>query len=108
MAQVCNWPDHPSAELCDFCGVAVFVKAYACHSFVYLKGTPVERETGQQWTACAECAHLIDTRKWNGLTERAVRAFVREIGMVDADALALREQLQHLHGAFRQHMIAET
>jgi hypothetical protein len=108
MAHLCNYPDHVAITLCDFCGDAIFIKAYACRSFVYLKGTPVEQETGEQWAACAECAYLIDRQKWNRLTERAVRAFFRGIEMPNRDLHVLREQLQHLHGAFRQYMIAEA
>jgi hypothetical protein len=63
---------------CDFCTQGKYVKAYACHSFVYLKGTAMEAYARQDWTACAECAGLIDAKKWNALTERTLRGIVKD------------------------------
>ena len=97
-----------SPEACDFCCQGTFVKAYACHSFVYLKGTPMEHYRCEEWTACAECARLIDAEKWNALTERAVQAFVKQHRIVTCDVPVLREQMQNLHSAFRQYLIPES
>ena len=108
MAQLCQSSPHLPITACDFCGRATFVKAYACHSFVYMKGTSLEHEVGQQWAACEQCAHLIDTQKWAQLTERVVQCFVREQGLRSRDLPVIREQMYRLHGAFRYHMIAES
>ena len=97
-----------SARICDFCTQAVFVKAYACHSFVYLKGTPMEHYSCEEWTACSECAVLIDNEKWNALTERAVRAFVKQHRLHQGDISVVREQMHYLHNAFRQNLIPEA
>ena len=95
-------------QVCDFCNQEKFVKAYACHSFVYLKGTPMEHYRCEEWTACSECAGLIDAERWPDLRERAVQAFVRQHRLGNFDVPLLREQVQHLHTAFRQYMIRES
>jgi hypothetical protein len=95
-------------KLCDFCSHAVYVKCYACYSFVYQKGTPVEHDSGQEWTACAECASLIDADKWNALTERAVQAFARQHRLTRYEVPLIREQMDYLHRAFRQNLIPES
>lgn len=95
-------------QVCDFCNQAMFVKAYACHSFVYLKGTPMEHYRCEEWTACAECAALVDSEQWSALTDRAVRAFVKQHRPVDYDVPALREHVSDLHSAFRQYLIRES
>lgn len=97
-----------SAEACDFCNQAIFVKSYACRTFVYLKGTPMEHYRCEEWTACAECARLIDAEKWDALTGRAVQAFVKQHGVVTCDVPVIREQMQNLHSAFRQYRILES
>jgi hypothetical protein len=94
--------------VCDFCNHGTFVKAYACHSFVYLKGTPMEHYRCEEWTACGECAAFIDNEQWSALTDRAVRAFVRQHRPVDYDVPALREHVSDLHSAFRQYLIRES
>jgi hypothetical protein len=95
-------------KACDFCAEAMFVKAYACHSFVYLKGTSLEHYACEEWTACSECAELIDAAKWNDLTERAVRFFVKHHRLAHHDVPLVRAQLHGLHQAFRQYMILES
>jgi len=95
-------------QVCDFCNQGKLVKAYACHSFVYLKGTPMEHYRCEEWAACAECAGLIDSGRWPDLRERAVQAFVRQHKLVDYDIPVLREQVQDLHSAFRQYLIRES
>ena len=96
------------SKVCDFCAEAVFVKVYACHSFVYLKGTPLEHYACEEWTACSECAELIDAAKWNELTERSLQFFVKHHRLADQDVPLLRDQLHGLHQAFRQYMIPES
>jgi len=97
-----------SPQVCDFCNQGTFVKAYACHAFVYLKGTPMEHYRCEEWTACAECAALVDAEQWNALTDRAVRAFVKLHRPLDYDVPALREHVSDLHSAFRQYLIRES
>jgi hypothetical protein len=97
-----------STRICDFCMQSLFVKAYACHSFVYLKGTAMEHYSREEWTACSECAALIDAEKWNALTERAVRSFVKQHRLSYGDVPAVREQMHYLYSAFRQNMIPES
>lgn len=62
----------------------------------------------EEWTACAECATLIDNEQWTALTDRAVHAFVRQHRPVDYDVPALREHVNELHAAFRQYLIRES
>jgi hypothetical protein len=38
----------------------------------------MEAYARQDWTACAECAGLIDAKKWNALTERTLRGIVKD------------------------------
>ena len=84
------------------------MKAYACHCFVYLKGTPMEHYSRLEWTACAECAQLIDTDKWNALSERAVRSFVKQHRLSEYEVPGLRRQMHYLHDTFRRNMIPES
>ena len=97
-----------AVQVCDFCNQGKFEKAYACHSFVYLKGTPMEHYRCEEWTACAECASLIDAEKWTALTDRVVRAFTKQNQVVNCDVPVLREQVHELHSAFRQYLIRES
>jgi hypothetical protein len=106
-AQTHSLPGFPH-QVCDFCNQGSFVKAYACHSFVYLKGTPMEHYRCEEWAACGECAALIDAEQWGTLTDRAVRAFVRQHQAIDYDVPALREHVSDLHRAFRQYLIRES
>jgi hypothetical protein len=95
-------------KACDFCADAAFVKAYACQSFVYLKGTSLEHHACEEWTACSQCAALIDSAQWGDLTERAVRFFVKHHSLEYDDVPLVRAELHGLHQAFRQYMIAES
>jgi len=98
----------PPVEVCDFCTQAVLCKAYACHPFVYLKGTPMEHWSSGHWAACEACALLIDAGKWGALAERAARAFVREHRLPQSEVTLVRQQMNNLHTAFRQYMIPEA
>jgi len=95
-------------KLCDFCSHALFVKCYTCYSFVYLKGTSAEHDSGQEWNACAECARLIDSDKWNALTERAVKAFAQQNRLAGYEVPIVREEMDYLHRALRQNLIPEA
>ncbi len=97
-----------STKLCDFCTQGKFVKAYACHSFVYLKGTPLEAHAHQEWTACAACSELIDGEKWQALTERTMRGLANDHEVSYEDVRAVRTHMQDLLAAFRQNMIPEA
>ncbi|HXY14416.1 MAG TPA: hypothetical protein VEI26_07945 [Terriglobales bacterium] len=93
---------------CDFCTEGKFAKAYACHPFVFLKGTPMEAHARQDWTACAACAELIDADKWQALTERTLHGLVKDHGAPYEDVPAVRSQMRDLLDAFRQNMIPEA
>jgi hypothetical protein len=97
-----------SFPVCDFCNQGSFIKAYACHSFVYLKGTAMEHYRCEEWTACTDCAALIDHEQWNALTDRVVRAFVKQHRTLEYDVPALWEHVNDLHSAFRQYLIRES
>ena len=101
-------PTQFASKICDFCTQALFVKAYACHSFVYLKGTPMEHYACEEWTACVACAELIDHEKWDALTERAVQAFVKQHRPQGCDVPLVREHMHSLYQGFRQNMIMES
>ena len=107
MSQEGNFPRR-LANACDFCSQGSFVKAYACHSFVYWKGTEMECHSAQEWSACATCAALIDGKQWRALTNRAVIALARSYGLSCSEIPLFREQIDQLHGAFRRHVIAES
>lgn len=97
-----------AVKVCDFCNQGAFVKAYACRAFVYLKGTPMEHYRCEEWTACADCASLIDGEQWSALAERTVQAFVKQHRTAASDVPILREHINNLHSAFRQHLIREA
>ena len=97
-----------AAKICDFCNKGSFIKAYACHAFVYLKGTPMEHYRYEEWTACEDCARLIDAEQWNALAERTVQAFTTQHRTVTSDVPILREHVKNLHQAFRQNLIPEA
>jgi hypothetical protein len=93
---------------CDFCSQGPFVKAYACRSFVHLKGTPMAHARGEEWTACSDCAALIDQENWNALTERSVKSIARQYRISIGDVPALRDHIRDLHAAFCQYLICES
>jgi hypothetical protein len=97
-----------SKEICDFCVQASLVKAYACSPFVYLKGTPMEHWSCDHWAACQDCACLIDAGKWGALADRAARAFVRQHRLPQTEIVPVRQQMNNLYSAFRQHLIPEA
>ena len=94
--------------VCDFCNRGSFIKAYACHAFVYLKGTPMEHYRYEEWAACADCATLIDAGQWDKLAERTVQAFVKQHRTAPRDVPTLREHVSNQHSAFRQYLIPEA
>ena len=86
----------------------MFVKAYACYSFVYLKGTSLECHSAQEWIACGDCASLIDAQEWTALTRRAVTTLAKQYRLSGSEIPWFREQIDQLHIAFRRHIIAES
>jgi len=97
-----------STKWCDFCTRGKFTKAYACHPFVYLKGTPLEAHAHSEWKACSACAELIDAEKWHALTERTLGGLVKDYEVSNEDRIAVRTHMQDLLAAFRQNMIPEA
>jgi len=58
------------------------------------------------WTACRECAELVDSERWSGLTERSLRQFLINHTIAAYDEAILREQFREIHKLFRQHRIS--
>ncbi len=97
-----------SNRICVFCSDALYVKGYACHSFVYMKGTAMEQPCTQEWMACSICGSLIDNERWEKLTDRAAQIFIKRHRLEASEIPFVRERLDRLHQTFRLHIIPES
>jgi len=84
-------------EHCDFCGTPPVFKLYRCLNFAP-KGNPVfvSGVAVGSWATCRRCAELVDAGKWNDLTDRAVRKFLKSHRVARAEVSAVREQLAEI------------
>jgi hypothetical protein len=98
----------PRREVCDFCAAESTHRLYACRNFMWLNYTMFAQESVGAWTACEECARLVDEGKWSELTERALAAFKRIHGYTADEEPYFREQFWELHQLFKEHMITEV
>jgi len=74
---------------CDFCGDARAFQEY-------------ETDHGDvNWYACAECARLIDTERWEQLVKRSLAAHACIRPTPDRDAPVLQQQAERLVETFR-------
>jgi hypothetical protein len=93
---------------CDFCCAPPVFKVYQCINFsskgkaVFARGVAVG-----SWAACRKCAELVDQRKWVGLTDRAVRKFLRRHRVPREEVAAVRVQLAEISRLFAEHLLLE-
>jgi hypothetical protein len=71
-----------AAPVCDFCLNVPVIRCYNADSFVLDSAHPEVGLTrplysAGGWTACVECAALVDAGEWITLIDRAVDAFIR-------------------------------
>jgi hypothetical protein len=91
---------------CDFCCTSPVFKLYRCANFL-TKGRsvfPSEVAVGS-WATCRRCAALVDDGKWEDLTERAVRKFVKRHRVVRHEVALVREQLAEISRLFAGHVL---
>ena len=90
---------------CDFCQSSPVFTVYPCSNFLH-NGLPVfsGRTTGT-WATCRKCAELVDGEKWNDLTERAYRKFLKRHGASRHEQLVVRAQFAELSSLFAAHML---
>lgn len=86
---------------CDFCSTPPVFKVYRCANFV-AKGRPVFAKgvAAGSWAACRKCAELVDQGKWNDLTQRAVRKFVKRHRVARDEVAGVRAQLAEISRSF--------
>src|SRR5580704_12059884 len=88
---------------CDFCCTAPVFKVYRCANFfargkaVFAGGLAVG-----SWTACKKCAELVAQSKWSGLTDRAVRKFVKRHRVAPHEVASVRAQLAEISRLFAE------
>ena len=91
---------------CDFCGTPPVFKLYRCFNFapngkpVFVSGVAVG-----SWATCRRCAELVDKSRWNDLTDRAVRKFLKRHRVTRAEVGAVREQLAEVSRLFASHVL---
>jgi hypothetical protein len=95
-------------ECCDFCTAEPIQKMYSCANFLWQSQNIFSHGSVGEWAACRECAELIDNEKWNSLTERSLRYFLRKHTVPRYDVPILREQFCGIHELFRQHRLPEN
>jgi hypothetical protein len=91
---------------CDFCGTPPVFKLYRCLNFAP-KGNPVfvSGVAVGSWATCRQCAELVDAGRWNDLTDRAVRKFLKRHRVARAEVSAVREQLAEISRLFGRHVL---
>jgi hypothetical protein len=90
---------------CDFCQTSPVFTVYPCSNFI-LNGMPVfPGGTTGTWATCRKCAELVDHEKWNDLTERAYRKFLKRHGASRREMLVVRAQFAELSRLFAAHML---
>ena len=96
-------------EHCDFCRAAPVSKFYLCSNFE-IGGKPVftTGTTPGKWAACAECAELVDSRKWNTLTARVLQEFAYRHQVQRRELANLWAQFTEIHWLFAEHMLKEV
>jgi hypothetical protein len=97
----------PGGECCDFCTAEPIQKLYRCGNFLWQRQSIFPHGSVGEWAACRECAELIDNEKWNSVTERSLRYFLRKHTVPRYDFPILREQFREIHELFRQHRLSE-
>ena len=91
---------------CDFCCTSPVFRLYRCANFsakgklVFSSGVSVG-----SWATCRRCAELVDNDKWDDLTNRAVRKFLKRHRVARHEVAAVREQLAEISRLFAVHVL---
>jgi hypothetical protein len=95
--------------ICDFCDAKAIAKVYdaAPVATVFAGARILFPDT--KWTACPDCASLIDRGQWTELTDRCAEIWLREMrndGMHIGyrEQSAIRQDLERMHASFREAM----
>lgn len=103
------FPLFGAKPMCDFCDAKPIEKVYdaAPVATVFAGARILFPDT--KWTACANCAGLIDRGQWTELTDRCAEIWLREMrngGMHIGyrEQSALRQDLERMHASFREAM----
>ena len=91
---------------CDFCCTSPVFKLYSCTNFS-VKGKPVFASiiAVGSWAACRKCAEFVDQGRWNALTDRALRKFVRRHRIARQEVTEVRAQLAEISRLFAGHVL---
>ena len=94
-------------EHCDFCRGPSIFKVYRCSNFECC-GRPVfaSAPTGS-WACCRTCSELVDGNRWNRLTQRALRKFLRVHRVPRQEVPTLLAQFIEIHRLFAEHLLKE-
>jgi hypothetical protein len=102
-------PPFRTRPICDFCDAKPIAKVYdaAPVATVFLGARILFPDT--KWTACTDCAALIDQGHWTELTDRCADIWFKEMrngGMHIGyrEQSALRQDLERMHASFREAM----
>jgi hypothetical protein len=100
--------EHPSALVCDFCSAVPIRWLYKCQTIITHDGkTTYEHD---DWTACETCAALIESNDWDGLIDRAAKAYYAkhpEDAETAAEVTAALMMMQSLYESFRKNRTGE-
>ena len=93
--------------MCDFCSTSPTTQLYACRNFMLPRTMCAifQHETEGAWSACDRCAVLVDAGHWSALTNRALRRFVNQHGVLEEEQPAVRQLLLGIHQLFKEHKI---
>ena len=83
-------PVERTPSCCDFCG-----------NTENLQGYVVGDDESSKWYACADCAELIETDKWEQLVERSLSAYDDVRWTPQGEEHVVRKQVENLVLAFR-------
>jgi len=95
-----------SGPICDFCSSSDPPWLYPCRTFRITIGLPGERgESRDDWTACDECARLIEADDRKALSARALAAQVARHPLLPQPGVYgdARSLIDTLHRAFWEH-----
>lgn len=95
--------------MCDFCDAKPTAKVYDAAPVATVFAGARILFPDNEWTACADCAVLIDQGHWTELTDRCAEIWHKEMqngGMRigDRERSALRQDLERMHASFREAM----
>jgi hypothetical protein len=99
----------PSGLICDFCSGPQIYAVYGANDFVFSRyqddqGRNWVTKSQGSWTACAECAELIETERWEQLVDRSVIAIRTKYGLRGRTPTELRSEVRRMHELFRNGM----